>query len=116
MVVSLPPGPVVVMCRWWAKIDLTRARCRVIYAKTSFMGSQFIIGKDRETINQAVLGLGWRTAGRASWLKPNGTEVHYLHFAEQISAVTSGDTVHIVGRASKEISALKFSGAIIVRL
>ena len=80
------------------------------------MGSQFIIGKDRVSVAQAVKALGWRTAGRASWLKPDGTEVHYLHFAEQIAAVTSGDTVHIVGRASKEINALKFSGAIIVRL
>ena len=80
------------------------------------MGSQYIIGKDRETINRTVAALGWRTAGRASWLKPDGTEVHYLHFAEQIAAVTSGDIVHIVGRASKEISALKISGAFIAKL
>ena len=80
------------------------------------MGSQFIIGKDRETINQAVMALGWRKAGQASWVKPDGTEVLYLHFPEQVAAVTSGDTVHIVGHASKEISALKFSGAIIVKL
>jgi len=80
------------------------------------MGSQFIIGKDRETINQAVKALGWRTAGRASWLKPDRTEVYYLHFAQQIAYVTAGDTVHIVGAASKIISALKFSGAFIVRL
>ena len=53
------------------------------------MGSQFIVGKDRETVNRAAINLGWRTAGRASWVKPNGTEVHYLHFAEQIAAVTS---------------------------
>ena len=50
--------------------------------------AQFIVGKDRETINRAVAALGWRKAGRASWLKPDGTEVHYLHFAEQIAAVT----------------------------
>ena len=80
------------------------------------MWSQCIIGKDRETINQTLSALGWRTAGRASWCKPDGTEVRYLHFAEQIAAVTSGDTVHFVGRASKEISALKFSGATIVKL
>ena len=80
------------------------------------MPSRFIVGKDRESVARAVKALGWRTAGRASWLKPDGTEVHYLHFAQQIAAVTSGDTVHIVGRASKEINALKFSGAIIVRL
>ncbi len=80
------------------------------------MPSQFIVGKDRVSVAQAVKALGWRTAGRASWLKPDGIEVHYLHFAEQIAAVTSGDTVHIVGRASKEISALKISGAIIVKL
>jgi len=77
------------------------------------MGSKFIIGKDRETVNQAVIALGWRKAGRASWLKPDGTEVHYLHFAEQIASVTAGDTVHIVGAASKMISALKFSAAFI---
>ena len=80
------------------------------------MPSQFIVGKDRESVAQAVKALGWRKAGRASWLKPDGTEVHYLHLAEQIAAVTAGDTVHIVGRASKEISALKISGAIIVGL
>ena len=80
------------------------------------MGSHFIIGKDRETINRTVAALGWRKAGRASWLKPDGTEVHYLHFAEQITAVTAGDTVHIVGAAPKRISALKFSGAFIVKL
>ena len=53
------------------------------------MWSQCIIGKDRETINQTLSALGWRTAGRASWCKPDGTEVRYLHFAEQIAAVTS---------------------------
>ncbi|HWM31553.1 MAG TPA: hypothetical protein VNO69_07630 [Methyloceanibacter sp.] len=79
------------------------------------MASQFIVGKDRETIDQAVKPLGWRKAGRASWLKPDGTEVHYLHFDEQIASVTAGDTVHIVG-ASKMVSALKFSGAFIVKL
>ena len=80
------------------------------------MPSQFIVGKDRESVTEAVKSLGWRKAGRASWLKPDGTEVLYLHFAEQIAAVTAGDTVHIVGRASKEISALKSSGAFIVKL
>ncbi len=79
------------------------------------MASQFIIGKDRQSINRTVAALGWRTAGRASWVKPDGTEVHYLHFAEQIAAVTFGDTVHIVGAASEMISALKFSGAFIVK-
>ena len=63
-----------------------------------------------------MIALGWRKAGRASWLKPDGTEVHYLHFAEQVTAVTAGDTVHIVGAAPKRISALKFSGAFIVKL
>ena len=80
------------------------------------MASQFIIGKDRQSINRTVAALGWRTAGRASWVKPDGTEVHYLHFAEQIASVTAGDTVHIVGRAGTTISALKGSGAYIVRI
>ena len=80
------------------------------------MPSQFIVGKDRESVAQAVKALGWRTAGRASWLKPDETEVHYLHFAEQIAAVTAGDTVHSVGHSAKTISSLKFSGAIIVKL
>ena len=80
------------------------------------MGSQFIIGKDRETVNQAAITLGWRKVGRASWLKPDGTEVYYLHFAQQIGYVTAGDTVHIAGAASKRIGALKFSGAFIIKL
>ena len=80
------------------------------------MPSQFIIGKDRETIEQAVTALGWRSAGSASWLKPDGTEVHYLHFAEQFACVTKGDTVHVVGRVSIGITAFILSGANVVRL
>ena len=80
------------------------------------MPSQFIVGKDRESVAQAVKPLGWRKAGRASWLKPDGIEVHYLHFAEQQAGVASGDTVHIVGRAGTTISALNGSGAYIVRI
>jgi hypothetical protein len=80
------------------------------------MPSQFIVGKDRESVAQAVKALGWRKAGRASWVKPDGTEVHYLHFVEQIASATAGDTVHIVGAASKRIGALKLSGAFIVKL
>ena len=80
------------------------------------MPSQFIVGKDRESVAQNVKALGWRKAGRASWLKPDGTEVHYLHFAEQLAGVASGDTVHIVGRGGTTISALKGSGAYIVRI
>ena len=101
------------------RVSCQRAACSVTNpscVKSWLMWSQCIIGKDRETINQTLSALGWRTAGRASWCKPDGTEVRYLHFAEQIAAVTSGDTVHFVGRASKEISALKFSGATIVKL
>ena len=83
---------------------------------TFFVASQFIIGKDRQSINRTVAALGWRTAGRASWCKPDGTEVHYLHFCRTDRCRHGGETVHIVGAASKMISALKFSGAFIVRL
>ena len=69
------------------------------------MPSQFIVGKDRESIAQAVKALGWRKAGRASWLKRDGTEVRYLHFIEQFACVTRGDTVHVIGRASRGLSA-----------
>ena len=58
------------------------------------MPSQFIVGKDRESVAQAVKALGWRKAGRASWVKPDGTEVHYLHFVEQIASATAGDTAN----------------------
>jgi hypothetical protein len=46
----------------------------------------------------------WRPEGRASWLKPNGTCVHFLAFEEQLAAISIGERVYVVGNLSATAS------------
>jgi len=80
------------------------------------MSVQYIIGPDREIMDQAVKAKGWHTFGR-SWLKPDGTEVRCVQDEDVlIGGVEAGDTVHVVGQPAKLLAALEGSGANIIKI
>ena len=56
---------------------------------------------------------GWRPDGRAAWRKPDGTVVYFTCFVEQLAAVESGMTVHVVGRPVEALRVLKKVGAVV---
>ena len=80
------------------------------------MSVQYIIGPDREIMDQALMAKGWHTFGR-SWLKPDGTEVRYVQDVDVlVGGVEPGDTVHVVGHPAKLLAALEGSGANIIKI
>jgi hypothetical protein len=44
--------------------------------------------------DQAARKKGWRSAGRATWLKADGTTVCFICFEEQLAAVPAGVKIH----------------------
>jgi hypothetical protein len=57
---------------------------------------QFIIG-DANEIATFVKQQHWRKCKRASWRTPDGSIVRYLHRPDQLSGLTWGTTLHVVG-------------------
>jgi hypothetical protein len=51
-----------------------------------------------QVADNAARKRGWRPAGRAAWLKADGTTVLFVCFEEQLAALPAGVRVHVVGR------------------
>ena len=60
------------------------------------MRPEFIIG-EREQVDHFAKKSRWRACERASWLKPDGTVIHYLRFPETVADLEPGSIVHILG-------------------
>jgi hypothetical protein len=50
---------------------------------------------------------GWRACSRATWLKPDGTTVHFLSLLVRLEIVAPGETVHVIGYAPEPLRKLK---------
>jgi hypothetical protein len=57
---------------------------------------QFIFGDTKE-IATFVKQQQWRKCERSSWRTPEGTIVRYLDHLDQLSGITRGSTLHVVG-------------------
>jgi len=57
---------------------------------------------------------GWRSHGRAQWLKRDGTVVYFLSLVVQLKIVSAGETVHIIGYAPEPLRVLKRHGAVCI--
>jgi hypothetical protein len=47
--------------------------------------------------DQAARKQGWYPKGRTGWIKPDGSEVHFLCFEEQLAVVAKHVTIYFVG-------------------
>jgi hypothetical protein len=47
--------------------------------------------------DRAARKQGWHPHGRTGWLKPDGNEVHFICFEEQLAVVGKHATVYFVG-------------------
>ena len=52
--------------------------------------------------DRAARKQGWHPHGRTGWLKPNGNEVHFICFEEQLAVVDKYVTVYFVGELSAQ--------------
>jgi hypothetical protein len=60
------------------------------------MRQEFIIG-EREQVGLFAKKNRWRVGELASWLKPDGTVIHYLRFPETVADLEEGSIVHVLG-------------------
>jgi hypothetical protein len=79
------------------------------------MRDEFIFGT-RDAAELVAKRKRWRSAGRASWIKPDGTYVHLVTFPEQLEAMDRDERVYIVGTLdAKCLRLLKRHGVVVVR-
>jgi hypothetical protein len=57
---------------------------------------------------------GWRPCSRVSWLKRDGTTVHFLSLLVQLEIVSRGEIVHIIGNTREALRVLKRQRAVAV--
>ena len=76
------------------------------------MADEFILGTHAQA-ERFALSQGWSAVGRASWLKPDGTCVHFIGLTDQLAGVKRGERVYVIGepdaattRALKKVQAL----------
>ena len=60
---------------------------------------EYLFAATLSVAEHAARKQGWHPHGRSGWIKPDGNEVHFICFAEQLAAVPAGTRVHRVGRA-----------------
>jgi hypothetical protein len=62
------------------------------------MRIEYLFAASVTIADQAARKKGWRPAGRAAWLKSDGTTVCFICYEEQLAAVPAGAKVHRASR------------------
>lgn len=77
------------------------------------MADEFILGKHAQA-ERFALSQGWSAVGRGSWLKPDGTCVHFIGRTDQLAGIKRGERIYIIGEPDAATShALKKVQALI---
>ena len=53
--------------------------------------------------DRAARKQGWHPHGRTGWIKPDGNEVHFICFEEQLAILGKHVTVYFVGSLSPQV-------------
>jgi hypothetical protein len=70
---------------------------------------EFLYAAELRIAEHAVRKQGWHAHGRSGWIKPDGGEVHFICFPEQLAAIGKDATVYFVGERSPQIERFKRS-------
>jgi hypothetical protein len=71
------------------------------------MSSEYLFAASITVADQAARIQGWRPHGPTGWVKPDGIEVHFICFEEQLSVVGKDVTVYFVGELSQQLRRFK---------
>jgi hypothetical protein len=55
---------------------------------------EFLYGSRVDAAESFARTKGWRSSGRAAWLKADGTTVYFISLEAQLAAVPSGTKIH----------------------
>jgi hypothetical protein len=76
---------------------------------------EYLFAADIRMADRAARGQGWHPHGTTGWIKPDGNEVHFLCFEEQLSVVAKDATIYFVGEFSQQFKRFKRNWVAIAR-
>jgi hypothetical protein len=68
---------------------------------------EYIFAAHLRIAEEAARKQGWHAYGRTGWIKPDGNEVHFICFEEQLAAIGKDETIYFVGALSPELGRFK---------
>ena len=68
--------------------------------------SEYLFASDLFIAERAARKQGWHPHGRTGWIKPDGNQVHFVCFAEQVAALDKHVTIYVVGESSPKLQRL----------
>jgi hypothetical protein len=69
--------------------------------------SSIFFAADIRVADEAARRQGWRVHGRAGWIKPDGVEVHFICFEEQLAVVSRDATIYFLDNLSQRSQRFK---------
>src|SRR5262245_36285135 len=58
---------------------------------------EYLFATNLHIADRAARKRGWHAHGRSGWIKPDGNEVHFLCFPEQVAAIPRDTMIYVVG-------------------
>jgi hypothetical protein len=68
--------------------------------------TEYLFAADLPTADRAVSKKGWHPHGRTGWIRPNGKEVHFIFFAEDVATLDQRVTIYVVGELPPKLKRL----------
>jgi hypothetical protein len=68
---------------------------------------EYLFATNLPMADRAARKQGWRPHGRTGWLKPDGIEVQFICFEEQLAVIGRHVTVYFVGWLSPQLRRFK---------
>jgi len=67
---------------------------------------EYLFATNLHIADRAARKRGWRAHGRSGWIKPDGNEVHFLCFPEQVAAIPRDTMIYVVGNLPPQLERL----------
>ena len=64
---------------------------------------EYLFAPNLHLAERAARKQGWHPHGRTGWIKPDGNEVQFICFAEQLAVIGKYATVYFVGELSPQL-------------
>src|SRR5262245_31123613 len=58
---------------------------------------EYLFATNLHIADRAARKRGWHAHGRSGWIKPDGNEVHFICFPEQVTVIPSDTMIYVVG-------------------
>ena len=67
---------------------------------------EYLFANNIGIAERAARRQGWHAHGRSGWIKPDGNEVQFICYAEQLAAISRHVTIYVVGELSPTLARL----------